>query len=230
MGTLVRESLIAVLIASLIAMPALGAPVSSLGSVVQAQDAQLGTAQAVGGASVYAGDSLQTGVSGSLRVRISSGQVYLLASSAATITSMENGVSATLNRGTAGFTSTGSEPMELHASTAVLRPNSTATTHAQVTVLGPNDLIVSNYHGALELEANGEKFSIPENTAYHVILQAPDSGPSQDQDQSTGGTSKVHGVKPVKGSHTSIVLIGAAAIGVGMGYGIYRWTLSPSKP
>ncbi|MGH9703395.1 MAG: hypothetical protein ACRD4K_08470 [Candidatus Acidiferrales bacterium] len=228
MRTLVRESLVAVLTAGLVVTPAIGAPVSSLGMVVQAQDAQLGAAPAVGGASVYAGDSLQTGASGSMRVRVSAGQVYLLASSAATVTSVEKGISATVNRGTAGFTSTGSEPMEIHADTAILRPNSAATTHAQVTVLGPNDLMVSNYRGALDLEANGEIFSIPENTAYHVILQAPDSG--QDQDQSSGPPPKMHGVKSVKGSHTILVLVGAAAIGVGLGYGIYRWTLSPSKP
>jgi hypothetical protein len=228
--TVVRECLTFVLIASLIAMPAFGAPVPSLGMVVQAQDAQLGTAQAVGGASVYTGDSLATGVSGSMRVRVSAGQVYLLASSAATVTGRENGVSATLNRGTVGFTSSGSELMEIHADSAVFRPSSQTTTHAQVTVLGPNDLIVSNFHGVLELESNGERFSIPENTSYHVILDVADSGSSQDQDQSQGSAPKNQKVKMVKGSHTMLVLIGAAAIGVGLGYGIYRWTLSPSKP
>ncbi len=231
MRTLVRESLIAALIGSLVCMPALGSPSAGLGMVVQAQDARLGSAPAAGGATVFTGDTIETGTNGSLRMRVSTGQLYLLASSVASLTSTENGVSAMLTQGTVGFTSTGKDAIELRADNAVLRATSTATTHAQVSVLGPRELIVSNYRGALQLEVSGEHYAIPENTAYRVVLQPENSSSqAQDQDQTQGPGPKGVGVKTVRRTHATLVLLGAAGAGVLLGYGIYRWTLSPSKP
>jgi hypothetical protein len=230
--TVGRHALVAVLIGTLISLPAFASPAAPLGMVIEAQDARLGQAQAAGGATVFTGDKIETGAKGTIRVRFNPGQVYLLSSTKATIVGGQSGVTTTLSHGTAGFTTTGDAPIELHAETAVVRPTSAATTHAQVTIVSAKELIVSNFHGPLEVEVAGDKFAIPENTAYRVILQSsqdPNSGQTTtDQDQ--GGSGGSTSVKYVKKSHALLVLIGAAGAGVAVGYGIYRLTMSPSTP
>ena len=58
--TIARSCLVGILAASLMSVPAFAANEKPLGMVTQAMDAQLGTAKAAVGTTVYPGDSLVT--------------------------------------------------------------------------------------------------------------------------------------------------------------------------
>src|SRR5260370_13725767 len=76
----ITKSLLALLLSfSLLTAPVWAAPASSLGTVVYAERAHVGTAQASVGTTVFSGDRLSTDQSGSLQV--STGAARLLLSS-----------------------------------------------------------------------------------------------------------------------------------------------------
>ena len=60
MRDILRTSLIGLLAACLIQIPAWGSPSRLLGTVVQAQHARLGFGDALSGATVFAGDTAET--------------------------------------------------------------------------------------------------------------------------------------------------------------------------
>jgi len=213
-----RRLIVAILIAGLVEMPVLASPSASLGTVVYAKEAQLDSVPAVGGATVFPGDKLETGQDGSARVRAGSGQIYLLASSAATFSNQANGISAVLQRGTAGFSSSGEAAVELRIAEAILRPKTSEPTHGRVTVLSPKQLIVSSFHGPLELRVGDETYTIAENTAYRVDLD------SDAQDPQAYGSHHT-----AKRSSAVLTLIALGVAGGFVGWVVARAILSPHE-
>lgn len=212
-----RGLVVAILIAGLVEMPVLASPSASLGIVVYAKSAQLDSATAVGGATIFPGDKLETGQDGSVRVRAGSGQIYLLASSAATFSSQANGFNAVLQRGTAGFSSAGSESVEVRVADAVIRPKTSEPTHGRVTIISPDRLIVSSFHGPLELQVGDETYTIAENTAYRVDLSSDAQEP-----QGAGGHK-------AKKRRAALLLIVLGAAGGFVGYVVARAVVSPNN-
>src|SRR5260370_9304501 len=81
----IAKGIMALLVSfSLMTTPVWAAPASSLGTVVYADRALVGTAPASVGATIFAGDRLSTDPSGSVQVR--AGAARLLLSSASTVT------------------------------------------------------------------------------------------------------------------------------------------------
>lgn len=218
MGTVGRGLLIAILNASLIAAPLLAAPPASVGIVIQAQGAQIGSDAVIGGATVYPGDTLSTSPDGSVRLRSGTGQVYLLSSSAASFTGSASGVSAMILRGTAGFSTAGGQAFELRTADAVIRPKSSQPTHGRVTVVSPTRLIVASLHGPLELRVGDETYTIADNTAYRVDLESEAIPATPDDDHHRA-----------RKTHALLVLLGVAAVSGVVGYLIYRAFESPSR-
>ena len=217
MRTIVRTLLIAILSAGLIETPALAAPSASLGMVIQAKGAQLGGTTAVGGATLYAGDKLQTAADGVIRVRAGAGQGYLLASSAATFEDGPAGVVGILEQGTMGFASGPGQTFELRAADAVVRPKTSEPTHARITVLGPDRLIVSSLHGPLQLQVGEHTYALADNTAYRVDLMA-DPAPAPDKNDHYSA----------RHTHALVVIIASVGFGALGGILIYRAVQSPS--
>jgi hypothetical protein len=213
--TLGRSLLIAFVIAGLVVLPVQAKPSAALGMVTQAQSAQVDRATAAGGASVYPGDTLETGADGLMRLRVGAAQFYLLALSTATLAGSTNTVTADLVQGTIGFSSTGSEAIEVRAEQAVIRPKTSQPTHARVTVISPNQLIVSSYRGPLELRVGDEVYSIPEMTSYRVDITATDEGSGRFSARKT---------------HAVLVLIGLVAVAAVTAYVVHRALVSPNHP
>ncbi len=217
MRTMGRSLIVVILIAGLVEMPVLASPSASLGTVVYAKEAQFDSVPAVGGATVFPGDKLETGQDGSARVRAGSGQIYLLASSAATFSNQANGISAVLQRGTAGFSSSGEAAVELRIAEAILRPKTSEPTHGRVTVLSPKQLIVSSFHGPLELRVGDETYTIAENTAYRVDFDSGEQGPEG------------YGSHTARRSSAVLTLIALGVAGGFVGWVVARAIVSPHK-
>ena len=111
MRSLCKSLFIAILVASLLNVPTFAAAANDkpLGLVTQAQEAVIGTALVAVGTTVYPGDTVETQEGGTLRLKVGGSQVYLLASSTATLSQKADMVHALVARGTVGFSSNGTD-------------------------------------------------------------------------------------------------------------------------
>jgi hypothetical protein len=175
-----REIARAILIAVLIGcIPALAAAAKLLGTVILAEGAQLDNADASAGTSVFPGDELRTSEGGKLRLRVGAAQVYLLADTSATFVDASPVVRMKLTQGTAGFSTPGSQVVEIDTPQAVVRsnggsavdPKGVGLSHGQVAIAGPNELVVSSFRGALDIDIDGDIHTITGGHAYRVVTE-----------------------------------------------------------
>ena len=190
MRLIARVCLIALLVGGLGTLPALAGNEKPLGMVIQAEVAQLDNARAVVGATVYPGDALATEPGGSLRLKVGSGQLYLLGATAATLAENATAVHAVVNHGTVGFSSSAIDPLELETPLGIVRASNGAG-YGQVTLIGPREMIVSAYRGDLIVDYNGELHTVPEGKSIRVEKEldpAPQPEPAAAPPQSPQGT------------------------------------------
>lgn len=166
----VARSCIAAVLAGVLSFPGFAAIEKPLGMVVQAQNAQISNAKLAIGTTVYAGDNLETDAGGAVRLRMGATQLYLLASSSATLGQRSDSPFAEVLRGTVGFSSNGIDPFELEAPQGAIRAANGQPAYGQVTIIGPQEIIVTAYHGSLVLDNEGELHTIPEGKSYRVTM------------------------------------------------------------
>jgi hypothetical protein len=226
-----RSLLVAILVASLVNVPALAAGARPLGVIVLARAAHLGNQVALAGTNVYSGDTLEiVDGDGVARLKLGLDQLYLAGyGSQALLTQLDSGVRATLLSGTLGLSSAPGK-MEIETPLAIIRPAEGARAFGQVTLTGPNQMTVAAYSGALVVEGNGSERTIPAGESYRVTL-VPDDTAASSQDQQQGGTDHKRYTVYTNGKGKLIfdlILIGGAAIG---SYFLYRhFTHSCSDP
>lgn len=220
MRTIVRSTLLGFLAVCLVQAPAFAAPAAAplapLGVVMQADHAMVGNGPAADGATIFDGDHLATDVSGSLRVRFGTSQAYLTPRSSAVVHQSANGFAAELTGGTIVLSSARGNAFQLVANGATIRPGSAESTVAQVTLVNPNELVLTSRKGTLEVSAEGAIRTLPEGTSYRMVMepaQGPQGGPR------AAGRSK-----------RKVVFILLTAAAVGTGIGIWRAVESPSAP
>lgn len=156
---------------SLLAAPIWGNSPLGSGTVVYAERAHIGTAAASVGATVFAGDKLDTEQErGGLQIRAGAARLQLAASSGLVWGAEGGPPSATLTRGTAAFSTAGAKAFVLHAGTASFRPRGDEPTIANVTLLNPKELVVRCSRGAVLIAVEEDVRVIPEGTAYRVVL------------------------------------------------------------
>ena len=105
----------------LASLPAGAAPVKPIGMVTVADKAHLEGANAVIGADVYPGDTLQTDPGGTLRVKAGPTQLYLATSSSATFEELPNQIRLKQTHGTLGFSSFDAKQFEVETPIATVR-------------------------------------------------------------------------------------------------------------
>jgi hypothetical protein len=172
----VARSCIAAVLAGLLSFPGFAASEKPLGMVVQAQNAQISNAKLAIGTTVYPGDRVETDAGGALRLRMGSTQLYLLASSSATLGQRPDSLFAEVLRGTVGFSSNATDQVELEVPEGVIRASNGQPAYGQVTISGPQEIIVTAYRGSLVLDNDGELHTIPEGKAYRVTMN-PEPAP-----------------------------------------------------
>jgi hypothetical protein len=222
-----KSCLIAILIAAIINIPAFAADEKPLGLVTQAMSAHLGDAIVAIGTTVYPGDTIATEVGGTARLKIGGGQIYLLSSSAATLSQSSNAVHAVVARGTVGFSSNGTDQLALEIPEGILRAADGVPSYGQVTIISPLEVVISAYRGTLVLDNDGELHTIPEGKSYRVTM---DFQPAATEPQGPAGAPTSSKVTYPKHRHLvfDLIMLGAAA---GAGYALwYHLTESPSHP
>src|SRR5258708_24222748 len=166
-----------VLSVSLLASPIWGNSGLGSGTVVYAERAHIGTAAATVGATVFAGDKLDTEQErGGLQIRAGAARLVLTTSSHLVWGAEGGSPSATLMGGTAAFSTAGAKAFVLHAGTAAFRPRGDEPTVANVTLLNPKELVVRCSRGAVLIAVDDDVRVIPEGTAYHVVLDPEAAG------------------------------------------------------
>jgi hypothetical protein len=204
-----RSCLVALLTVSLLDLPMMAASEKPLGMVVQAQAAQLDSQTAVSGTNVFPGDAVETSLGGVLQLKLRSSQLYLLSSSAATLAQDSNPVHATVMRGTVGFSISPPDFLELELPEGILRSADGQPAHGQVTIVGPQEVIISSYQGDLILDNDGELHTIPAGKSYRVTMDLVAADQPQEP---TGYPQETHEHQAKKRRHLLFALIAVAAV------------------
>ena len=186
----IARSCLGTLLASLLSFPGFAANEKSLGLVVQAQDAQIADSKVAIGTTVYSGDKVETELGGALRLRMGATQLYLLSASSATLAQRSEAVVAVVARGTVGFSSNGTDQFELEVPEGTIRAANGQPAYGQVVIVGPQEIVVSAFHGSLVLDNDGEIHTIPEGKSFRVVMDpeptaAPEMAPSKDDGNTT---------------------------------------------
>ncbi|PYT46612.1 MAG: hypothetical protein DMG44_20240 [Acidobacteria bacterium] len=198
-----RETLAALVSISLLITPVLGAPSSSLGTIVYADRAHMGAAAASAGATVFGGDRLSTEQSGSIQVRAGAARFLLSGASSATLATDEATPAAILTRGSATFSTADSKAFALHVASAIIRPNTDQPTIGQVTVLGPKELVVKSTRGSLTVAVEEDVRVIAEGTAYRIVLDSPTTASAPQGPRGAGGRGS--GGPPLKAARSRFI-------------------------
>lgn len=176
----------ALLVAGLCNVPgAMATTDRPLGTVTDAARAHLDGASAVSGATLYAGDAVETDSQGALRLRLGAGQLYLSASSSMSLEERAGMASVTLARGSASFSLPDPSQFELETPAGILRGSGTKATRGQVSITNAHEIVVTATNGDLVLDNDGELYTIPEGKAYRVVIDGDSASANNDSPQNT---------------------------------------------
>jgi hypothetical protein len=217
----VREALNKISVAgfgAILLATAVMAAEAPVGMIMVADHASLDRATATLGANVYAGDTLYTAAGGTLRLRIGAGQLYLMGTTNATLAQDAKRVDARVTNGTAGFSATAADPLEIDTVVGTLRPANDSRAFGQITILGPNRALITSYEGTLLLTHNGESKTIEAGKSYSVSV--PPAGPSAGAQTPQGYPGSGGG-----GSNNGQAGFDAAVLGGTAAAGYALWTV-----
>ena len=219
------RSILALLLSfSLVAAPLCAAPSSSLGTVVYADRAYVGVADISAGATVFPGDRLSTGQSGSVQVRAGAARLLLSSQSSATLSQDLDGPVASIGFGSAIFSTANSKAMALRYSSAVIRAAANQPTIGQVTVLGPKELLVKSTRGTLLITVLDDVREIPEGAGYRVVLD-----PNTPQGPQGAGT-KGYGRPPIVAAKSKFIWYAVGVTAVITYFALDEVFESPDRP
>lgn len=179
MRKLFRSMIGGMLVAVLVQSPALmtappaaaAAPAApAMGVILQAERANVGNGVAAIGSTVFDGDLLQTDRDGLLRVRFGSSQAALIGGGAAVVHQSPEGFFANLMQGELILSSGQGQQFSLLADGATIQPSTSKPTVAQVTWVGPKELIVMSRKGALRVSMGDETKTIADGASYRMVI------------------------------------------------------------
>lgn len=185
---------------TLLISPLWAVPSAAFGTLVFANRARVGNANASVGATVFSGDRLSTDDVGSVQIRAGAARLLLASGSAATLLQDEASPAATLTAGTATFSTANSKAFVLHVASAIIRPNTDQPTIGKVTVLSPKELVVKSVRGSLQIAVEDDVREIPEGEAYRVVLD-----PNADPQGPRGAGTKGIGGPPIKAAKSRFI-------------------------
>ncbi|MFY9802848.1 MAG: hypothetical protein WA211_06375 [Candidatus Acidiferrales bacterium] len=234
MRAIARCCLAVLLMLGLLDIPGFAANEKPLGLVLQAQEASVDNARLAVGTTVYPGDTVETDTGGTLRLRLGTNQLYLLASSAATLSQNSTIVHAVVARGTVGFSSTGTDKIELEIPEGILRAADGVPSYGQVTITSPLEVVISAYRGTLVLDNEGELHTIPAGKSYRVTMDLEPAAVAPTAESAPQDTQSGNGqvIQPRKRRRKKLafylIFTGGLA---GATYALWdELTESPSKP
>src|ERR1700675_2039177 len=155
--------------------PGWGASGPAFGTVVAAEGANVSGGNLSAGTTVFGGDRLFTNGTGSVQVRAGAARLLLSGDSAVVLAKDEISPAASLTRGTAIFSTATSKAFVMHVGNMVIRPGTDQPTVAQVTVVGPKQLMVRSTRGSVSVAVDDDVRVIPEGMAYRIVLYPTDA-------------------------------------------------------
>jgi hypothetical protein len=170
-----RSILASILVITIGIAPGWAATGPAFGTVVTADRARIGGGAVSVGATVFGGDRLFTDDTGSVQVRAGAARLMLSSASIAILAKDETSPSASLTRGTAIFSTTNSKAFVLHVGSMVIRAETDEPTVAQVSVVGPKQLLVRSTRGSVAIAVDDDVRVIPEGMAYRIVLDPSDA-------------------------------------------------------
>jgi hypothetical protein len=225
-----REIAALILTSCFLITPVWGASAGALGTVVASDRASVGGAGAAVGTTIFAGDSLRTAEAGSVQLRTGSARFLLAASSMATVNEDGGMPVATLQRGSATFSTASANAFALNAATAVIRAKSDEPTIGQVTVLSAKQLLVKCTRGALTVTVGDDSREIAEGSAYRIVLDPAESEEAQNQPPPQGAGTKGSGRGPLKAAKSRFVWYATAAVALVAVFTVHEALESPDRP
>jgi hypothetical protein len=228
-----RPVIAAVLVLAIGFTPGWGASEPAFGTVVSADGANVGGGKLSAGTTVFGGDRLFTTSAGSVQVRAGAARLLLSGDSAALLAKGESSPAASLTRGTAVFSTATSKAFAMHVGSMVIRPGTDAPTVAQVTVVGPKQLVVRSTRGALSVAVDDDVRVIPEGMAYRIVLDPTDAelaaANNADQDPQGVGSGR-HAGRPRRAGRNRFVWFAIGVSAIVMGLALSEALESPDRP
>jgi hypothetical protein len=180
---LLRRWLVALLSAALCAAPAIArasddSNLKPLGSIAETTHAHVDGVSALSGATVYPGDVVETDTGGALHLRLGSGQLFLSASSSASLEQRGELASVTLVKGSVSFSLPDPLQFELDTPAGTLRGSGTHSTSGRVVIFSPHEIVVTASRGDLILDNHGELHLIPEGKSYRIVIEEESPTPT----------------------------------------------------
>ena len=163
--------------ASLALAPLSSAQDTPLGVVLQANLAHVRQSSLTEGASVFAGEEINTDVGGAADIRIGSSRYSLAASSfgrfypAGASGAVGKGSIAELTTGTLTFRRDNADSVEVVASDVRIVPEGDTPATGQVTIFSPCKISVTAITGDLQVTAGTETHIVAEKESYEVLPQ-----------------------------------------------------------
>ena len=222
-----REATAALISITLLLIPVWGSPSSSIGTVVYADRAHVGAAQASVGATIFGGDRLTTEQAGGAQVRAGAARLLLSSASSATFLLDSGSPAATLTIGSATFSTASSKAFALHVASAVIRPNTDAPTIGQVTVLSPKELVVKSTRGSLSIAVEDDVRVIPAGAAYRIVLDSTDAAAPQGP---RGAGTKGYGGAPIKAAKSRFIWYAIGITALVTVWAFHEALESPDRP
>jgi len=174
--TLLKSGMAALLCTALTFSTAIAAPSASMGVIIQAEHASLGSVPIANGSAIFDGDQLLTEGSGNLRARLGQSQIYMMPSSEIQLHRLSNGFSAEMGAGTIVLSSASGETFQVVANGATIQPATNKPTLAQVTYISASELLLTSRHGDLLVTMGDDSKTVNEGSSYRMMIQ-PGGGP-----------------------------------------------------
>ena len=143
-----------------------------LGILTLAYGAHLNASDAFAGLSVFDGESLSTDAEGKVSARVGGSVITLAGQSAASLQRSRDGAHIDLGAGSVYIWSAESNPLEVHAEGALLRPHGGHQVQAQVLVFAPKVLQITTRQGSVDFSFGKEFCVLPEGETYRIFLES----------------------------------------------------------
>ena len=233
-----RTVLASILMITVGITPCWGATGPAFGTVVTAERARVGAGPVSVGATVFGGDRLFTDEAGSVQVRAGAARLLLSSASIAMLAKDESSPAASLTRGTAIFSTASSKAFALHVGSMTIRPETDQPTVAQVSVVGPKQLMVRSTRGSVTVPVDDDVRVIPEGMSYRIVLDPSASElaavegerAASDRVQGPQGVGPGRRKQPRRAGRSRFVWFAIGIVGVATFFAVYEALQSPSKP
>lgn len=167
-----------------------------LGILTLAYGAHLNASDAFAGLSVFDGESLSTDAEGKLSARIGGSVITLVGQSAASLQRSGDRTHLDLDAGAVYVWSAESNPLEVHAEGALLRPHGGHQVQVQVLLFAPKVLQITTRQGSVDFLYGREFRALPEGQTYRIYLESEDDPRSAtDASNDTGKAGMSTGTK-----------------------------------